>query len=675
MDTYSKNRIETITEKDFWSSIRKIGDTRSAIEAGLAGRRAGAYRLLGEYHARSLASEAADFVASVHQKSAPEKIRLEADRVLRHEIQGWHTEVRQFGPVIDFNADYGQSGQYGFHYLQWLIPVLHQYVLGGQVEYRDGFIEIIKQYYEQRTRIIRRIPHLHPVYYELGAWSKANLILPAYALMAGDPALDTDAREAILKLLLGFARSLYRLQKNGYRAGNWQIVGCQALYGIGAAFAEFREAAAWRRRGEEIIAEHAQKDFFADGGHGERCWGYGIMSLNGMAGYYQSAIRHGFLTGPRRARWSRFLKRGYRWFAESTAPGLMMLNYGDGDISSAQGIIDQAQERFPDLKRQSGVLGVDRARSNILRPSGYAFMRCGAEPEAPFMSINFGGWGGGHTHQDLLDFTLWRYGQPLIEEVGRFGSYDHPLNPRFRAAESHNQIVLDHLDMDRKAHQGRDVRWVSTDRIDLFSAWHEGYGCARIQRQIAFLKPDAWLMYDVVTSKEYIFQATNCLHGVRPFKNLRPGVWRLEGRPSCLVVSAQPDQIRRIVTGIDYDRRDYGERVATTPAYQHERHHLRLSQWRDVGDARPIVFTTLMVPFNGRVPDVSLRSLPVRGDHSGQAGAFEVSLNGRTFQVVFNPAEVPVKVGRKQFKTWAAVIPADKRYEITTDGMDLTENG
>lgn len=657
MDTYFNQRIETITERDFWSAIRPSRDLHPAIQAGLTGHKAEAYRLLGQYHARSLTTEVADALAEIRKTPAPEKIRQAADRVLRHEIQGWHTQIIRFGPVIDFNADFGQSGQYGFHYLNWLAPVLHQYVLGGQARYLDGFIEIIKQYYAQRTRIVRRIAHLHPVYYELGARAKANLFRPAYAILAADSALDTDAREALLKLLLGFARSLYRLQASGYRAGNWQIVGCQALYGIGAAFPEFREAATWRRKAEAILAEHAKRDFFADGGHGERCWGYGLMSLGGMFEFYQSAVRHHLMAGRRRAGWTRFLKRGYQWFAKSTAPGLMMLNYGDGDISSAQRVIDQALEQFPDFQRRPPVLGVDRARSNILRASGYAFMRCGAEDTAPFMSINFGGWGGAHTHQDLLDFTLWRYGQPLIEEVGRFSSYDHALNPRFRAAESHNQVVLDHLAMDRKAHRGQDVRWLSQDAYDLFSAWHEAYGCARIYRQIAFLKPDAWLIYDVVTAREYLFQATQCWHGVRPFQRLSEGVWRLAGQPSCLMVCAQPDQIRRIATGVDYDRRDYGALAATAPAYQHERHRLQLSQWRDIGDSRPIVFATLLVPFKGRSPDVRLRALPVRGDASGRAGAYAVTIGRRTDEVIFNPSEAPITMGRRRFNSWATVRP------------------
>lgn len=209
--------------------------------------------------------------------------------------------------------------------------------------------------------------------------------------------------------------------------------------------------------------------------------------------------------------------------------------------------------------------------------------------------------------------------------------------------------------MDRRAHQGHDVHWLSTDIVDVFSAWHEAYEKVRIQRQIVFLKPDAWLIYDVVTAREYIFQATNCLHGVRPFKNQAPGVWCLDGQPSCLVVCAQPDQIRRTVTGCDYDLRDFGAKAESLPAYQHERHHLKISQWRDIGDARPITFATLLVPFIDNAPDVSLTPLEVRGDVSGQAGGFEVSLNGRRDRVVFNPTGVSLTIGHQRVQDLVAV--------------------
>ncbi len=660
MDDFFKERILNISEEDFWSSLIPSAELERAIAAAKAGKRDQAYRLLGKYHSRTLAAEAEAYRARVasasKDPSAAERRRAAADQVLRRDINGWGSQRIQFGPVIDFNADFGRSGQYGFHYLGWLKPVLDQFVARRETKYRDDFIAVTKQYYDQRTSLVLRIPHLHPVYYELGAHAKTEIFLPAYAVLAGDKALDVPAREAMLKLILGFARSLYRLQEGGFRPGNWQIVGAQSLYHIGAAFPEFRESESWRQKGIEVLKEHAEKDFFADGGHSERCWGYGYMSLGAMAEFYRIAVRHSSLDPAAREYWISFLKRGYQWFAASTAPGMYQLNYGDGSIGPAAHIIAEALELFPELRQEPGVLGVDRSRSAILRPSGYAFMRHGDATDAPFMSINFGHWGGGHTHQDLLDFSIWCFGRPLIEEVGRFGSYDNPFEPFFRSEEAHNQIVLENIPMNRKEHRGQDVLWHAADSADFFSGWHEAYPGVRVHRQIVFVKPDYWVVYDSIRSENYIFQVSNVLHGVRPFRVLDDGRARLEGEPSCLVVFARPGELRRLTTRVDYSAKEFtgvGQYL-----FAEERHRLTAMKWRDVGDQRPITFAALLIPFRGGdPPDIQIGPLAVAGDATGQAEAFAVTWRGRTDILVFNPAAAEVTVeGRTVSTPMAAEI-------------------
>ena len=150
MDDFFKQRIETISEEDFWSSFLPVKGLEPAIAAGKAGNRDLAYSLLGEYHRRTLAVEANAYrqriVAGVKAPDALKKQREAADMTLRRDISGWASQRIQFGPVIDFNANFGRSGQYGFHYLGWLVPVLDQYVTSRETKYRDDFIAITKQY-------------------------------------------------------------------------------------------------------------------------------------------------------------------------------------------------------------------------------------------------------------------------------------------------------------------------------------------------------------------------------------------------------------------------------------------------------------------------------------------------------------------------------------------------
>jgi hypothetical protein len=666
MDDFFKQRIVTISEQDFWSSFLPSKELEKAIAAGKAGERDLAYRLLGKYHSRTLAVEAKayrDRVAVESKEPAAAQSRREAaDSVLRRDINGWASQRIQFGPIIDFNANFGRSGQYGFHYLGWLRPVLAQYAAGGETKYRDDFTAVTKQYYDQRDKLVLRIAHLHPVYYELGAHAKTGIFLPAYALLVGEKAFDTQAREAMLKLLLGFARSLYRMQTE-YRPGNWQIVGAQSLYHIGVSFPEFVESESWRQRGLEFLRLHAEKDFFADGGHGERCWGYGHMSLGGIAEFFRAAMRHNSLKAADEAYWRSFLKKGYQWFAASTAPGNYQLNYGDGHIAPAANIIAEALDLFPELGKEPGLLGIDRSKSAILRPSGYAFMRHGDAADAPFMSINFGIWGGGHTHQDLLDFSIWRFGQPLVEEVGRFGSYDNPLDPFFRSEEAHNQIVLENIPMNRRENQGQEVLWLSTEAADFFSGWHEAYPKVRVQRQIVFVKPDYWVVYDSVRADEYIFQVANILHGVKPFRILDESRARLEGEPSCLVIFAKPGELRRLTTQVDYAAKDFTGTAQY--GFAGERHRLTAMKWRDVGDQRPITFAALFIPFQGGdAPDIQLSPVALSGDSTGQAEAYAVTCKGRTDILVFNPVAAALTVEGRTLSVPMAAAIAGKWIEL-----------
>jgi len=656
MDSYTRERIENITEDDFWSSFdkKKIA-LCDAVANGVAGKKKQAYLLLRQYHADSLSCERDEWMsdwgnAVIDRESLGHLTNHEkAEAVMRHDICGWHTHRIQFASVIDFNADFGKTGQYGFHYLTWLAPVLREYTLSGDPKYARKFLEIIQHYYSQRTSLKWRIPHLHPVYYELGVAAKTPLLLSACAILSPCDIISSVQYEGMMKLLLGFARSLFRIQKCGYKTGNWQIVGARTLYWLGSAFSEFKESKLWRKRAESILDEHLKQDFFSDGGHSERCWGYGAMSLNGMFEHYRDACRYGRLVGVRKARWTRFLKCAFRWFAKSTAPGNLMLNYGDGHISSADDLIAKAEKIFPDFARAGGMLGVDRSESYFLKTSGYAFMRAGnGDGESPYISINWGKSGGWHTHSDLLDFSLWCYGKPLIEEVGRFGSYDNPLDHFFRSPEAHNQIVLPHLPMQRHSCGGENILWHTTEKADFFSGEHYAYKEAVVKRQILFVKPEpelvvdgkipdsptcCCLIYDVVTAEELSFQVQNVLHAPSLFKQndcSRP-IWLAGNDDACIIACARNDDFRRVTTDVDYSCSEHEHNTD-------ERHRLTFWKWRDIGDNRPVTFVTLLVPCRaGNMPAIEINELAV-DDCSGEAGAFDVSVDKIRFKAIFNPS-------------------------------------
>ncbi|HQJ75933.1 MAG TPA: heparinase II/III family protein, partial [Bacteroidota bacterium] len=53
-----------------------------------------------------------DFLERYNENKRKE-ILIEAEKLLNNEIMGWGKTVFKFGDVIDFNANYGDSGKYG----------------------------------------------------------------------------------------------------------------------------------------------------------------------------------------------------------------------------------------------------------------------------------------------------------------------------------------------------------------------------------------------------------------------------------------------------------------------------------------------------------------------------------------------------------------------------------
>ena len=105
MDRYLRTRIESITERDFWSSIRPIAGVKPALAAARAGQRGRAYRLLGDFHATSLRCEADDCVETMQEckdnKKATADVKRLADMAHVHGVKVMFHSCGAIVPLID----------------------------------------------------------------------------------------------------------------------------------------------------------------------------------------------------------------------------------------------------------------------------------------------------------------------------------------------------------------------------------------------------------------------------------------------------------------------------------------------------------------------------------------------------------------------------------------------
>ncbi len=410
-----------------------------------------------------------------------------AEKVLAHEIAGWGPQVIKHGPVVDFNADYGQSGKYGFHYWGFSLCLIHSFLLTGDQKYLDKFELLFNQWYEQRDKVKGGFPGLDVIWYELGVGMRNRFFLEYYFLPHEKRSIHTHER--MLKTCLGAARWLHEEQKKGYRPANWQMIGCYGLAHLGIMLPEFKESNEWVNLAVLRTLEHMEQDFFPDGCHSERApASYMILA-------YREPRNLGRLleADPSRRELAEKmhapLRRSLDFFAAILPP--------DGILP---GINDGSRAALPETIRKEA--GEPLKTSIHLPKSGFTVMRDAGT--STYLLINHGPWGGGHSHADSLSFELHAHGKPLAIDCGIGQTYDDPLHASWYIhSRAHNMLTIDGENLDRPAAEGKDVVWHSDDRLDHFAATHHGYAASKKiihRRHIAFIKPSYFIVYDVVSA-------------------------------------------------------------------------------------------------------------------------------------------------------------------------------
>ncbi len=678
-----------IGDADFFGALKRTGaGLKPTLAAAERGDYTAAWQSLAEHFtSRRRSCPVSQYARRVAEldPDGPEArdILSAAQKLVRHDITGWHSTTFRFGKDIDFNAEFGQSGVYGFHYMGWLPPIGEAYVLTADGTYAAAFDDIFSQWYEQRDRVEFRIPHLDPIWYELGCGTRSQVFMWLYHVLRRAPELRLETVARLWKTFLGHGRWLMEHERKDCRRANWQVTGCRALMLLGLFFPEFREAGAWVRLGRKRLMEHCERDFFNDGCYSERCPGYGTIALRFMPELYDLLAGVNGAASDRQKLRKR-MKEAFRWYMLTSTPIGTSPATGDSGHGGISDLMKEGARRTGDgalLWPARHALSTSERRSlpRPVRPpqtslnlpsSGFAVMRSGWERNDHYMIINYGPYGGGHTHNHALDFELFAYGAGLALDTSRFDSYDNPLDAYFRCARAHNQVVVNDADMDRAGLKVTGVLWRSGKHVDLFAATHNGYAESHgvtISRKVVFVKPHCWLVSDLIEERVRHHCYTWFLHSPERFRPTR-GKAFLAGRgPGLLVVPARPEEVRHVRKGVGYTDSD-----RRTPNIFPERNWIGYEKFDHLSSFA--TFCVALVPFRNAPATVSLRPLSVT-DRGGQvsrreAEAFELTVGGRRYVIALSHSDPakrqygPVRCGHKlgvfeaRGERWISLAPA-----------------
>lgn len=674
--------IHGITEEDFWSQLHvPEGATApehlaEAIRLGLAGEKDRAYAALTDYYrtGRSDAWALAQEAATASHAPTRAKIRKTIALSLADITDTSPDAIPLVSPVIRPSPKVSLLLS-GIHTtLHTAMPLTYHLIRTGDPTVRPFLCQLLAAGRRNSTRLTTR-GH-YPIFEMLAGHEQYQFFWWTWLALAHTGPVPTATAEAALKLLLGLGRAM-RQHTDRYIVHNIYTAACYAFLFLTRTVREFKHAPEWDHHALAMLDRDFDRAWFADGGHLERNWGYGYYTLSRLTNAWKFARRTGGL-GEFEAHFADGLRRAYRFYAATLDASDRTPGFGDEGGPTVRGeVLDEALASglFPPGTPRD--LGVDRSKSCLMATSGVAILRNGADKESTFADITFGDFAGWHSHMDLLSMDLRAMGDILLQEVPRFGPYEHPMDVLWRGTEAHNQLLVDTFHYDARPCIGQDIAWHSDDRVDYFSGYHTAYRQVPpqegwrthhasadliVRRTVVFVKNPGYLaVLDAVfeeTTGRFNRSTSAWWHSPRRFRPLGQDRARTLGKKACLLVWAYPESLRRMETGIDFTRED----SAGQPHGDMEWHSLRTRCWMPLPYDGCLGFFTVLFPFQGKPPAVRITPLPLSGAPRYRAGAFSVTTPAGTDVLALNPERMTnLKFRGQSFPQRALITLSNRR--------------
>jgi hypothetical protein len=257
------------------------------------------------------------------------------------------------------------------------------------------------------------------------------------------------ARLLMLSSIHDQAEFLMKYHKRGH---NWTTMEMNGLALAGLAFPEFRESERWANYALDVMAEEINRQVYPDGVQTEistKTQWVALRRFESIADNFQKVgrdIADAYLER---------VEEMYNYLAYCMRPdGHQPLN-NDSDREDLRERIQIAADNYgrSDWKyiATNGVQGEkpDGLASVTFPWSGIQIMRSGWQKESHWAFFDFGPYGTGHQHRDMLHLSVTAYGHDLLVDGGRFTHQDYfSFDPAiwrgyFRSTQSHNTILID----------------------------------------------------------------------------------------------------------------------------------------------------------------------------------------------------------------------------------------
>jgi len=339
----------------------------------------------------------------------------------------------------------------------------------------------------------------------IGAW------LSAHARFIGSPSMTPEFHAAFLAACIEKAR--YAIANpdsvNRYQA---QI---EAVFNTSVYFPEFRESPAWREWAVGAMMKFWEDEMYPDGASKELCPGYQGSNRAHMGRMIRVARLNSIALPDMLLK---DFEEGCLYPMRIMLPNMALPDFGNtwgGRLSSNMfaGMLEFCPRAEFEYFASGGARGQRPDFTSVALPwSSVYVMRTGWSKDDLCLVFDAGPLGKDHYHEDKLNFVCYAYGSHLVDEVGTYSYTKNKWRSYFQSSAAHNVVLVDGLVQNRIKAGPRTTdkpladNWASSAEFDFVSGeYSEGWGPelrkdVTHRREIFFVKPDYWIISDLLTA-------------------------------------------------------------------------------------------------------------------------------------------------------------------------------
>ncbi|SFW27972.1 Heparinase II/III-like protein [Sinomicrobium oceani] len=363
---------------------------------------------------------------------------------------------------------------------------------------------------------------------------RAENWIKTFELLKNSRAITPDFIEKFLGALYVHADFLNSAYNRHSQISNWGILEFHGLFNLSVFLSDFRQAAAWQKNAISRLETCIRNQILEDGTQ----WEQSPMYHNEVFHCYLNTL---LLAQRRQIRLPAIIHKKTRDMAYANImwqkPDYHEPLLGDSDDNDLRGLLTTAALLFGDGTIKSRAFETpdyenffifsekDKQTYTGLRTedpgflsawqqnTGDLYSRSSWEHDAYYSSFHMKRLGGGHSHDDLLHFTLYAHHRDYLIDGGRYTYVNTKWRKYFKENSAHNTLGVDHLPNSiysgswSNAYEARSegAYTVISEQYDYAEAINTAYmrleDPVLIKRQMLYLKPGIWILADSFRGK------------------------------------------------------------------------------------------------------------------------------------------------------------------------------